>query len=239
MDSRDDLTYHRLFENFTGAMQGYKNAITDRKRIRNLLAVKRSPVLQAFQQHQRRPVGSPQDFRIPKPAQHRSVINIQGNKERRIYLGHILGFAKIIYTQSITPEPEPDMSIEFDKLYDQTSLRLYWNVKKNFDKSKKDFLDFSHRNRTREALNSVVNRQYLGVEDDDTLSEGRREVEAGCVKNWNFYKSSPTPKSMAAISILLESLADANFVDLDSPTVKSISQEVSKLIMSGTVKKER
>jgi hypothetical protein len=59
------------------------------------------------------------------------------------------------------------------------------------------------------------------------------------VKTWAFYKNSPTPKSEAVISILLESLADANFVELQSPTVKAMSRELSNLIVSNNVKMER
>jgi hypothetical protein len=46
-------------------------------------------------------------------------------------------------------------------------------------------------------------------------------------------------KGEAVISILLESLADANFVELQSPTVKAMSRELSNLIVSNTVKMKR
>lgn len=239
MDPRSDPTYGRLFDEYSRALKGYNNAIESRRRIRNNLTVKRSPVLQALNQFYRRPVGSSKNFRIPSEAPSRTPNTPQRPKERRIYLGDILGYAKIIYTPSITPGKEPDVSSELEKLYGRTSQHIYWNAKAHYERRKKTLLEYSHRGRTKEVLAHGTSLQILGVEKDDVLVEAQREVEAGCVKTWNLYKSSRTPKSEAVISILLESLADANFVGLESHTVKSMSQELSNMILSNKIKMEQ
>ena len=235
MEPTSDPQYQKLLREYEQSLRQYKIAAEKRKRFRDTLTVRRSPVMRALAQSQRRPVGSPADFRIPHgPTPPVKVA--RPPRARRIYLGEILGFAKIIYTDPVMPAGDVDPTQEVDRLYGEISRQLYWNAKAHYEKCKNALLDYSYRDRARGELGHAADLQLLGVDDEgEAMADVRREVEAGCKQIWSVYQASGTPKSEAALGLLVEGLADAQFVGLDTPTATAMQDEVSRLLNSGKV----
>ena len=256
MSATTDPKYLQLYHDYARAIRVYENALAERKRVRNLFAVRSSPVLKAFDQWNRRPGGSPAGYRAqslhkPKqPVQHRGAVS-----ERKIYMGEILGWAKIVGTSPGLPvTEESEGGVDIDKLYDSVSLRLYWNAKLDYQKCKKAFFDYvrgqnrelweqnldHHRKQAAEALGHGANMQFLGIDSDDAMAEAKREVEAACRNAWALYHSSPSPKSRKAKVLLLESLADAQLVGLDESSItKVMHQELMRLTSAGEIQLSR
>lgn len=236
VDASADPGYRKLVENYRAAFRQFRIAADNRKRVRNLLAVRRSPVLGALDRYQRRPVGSPADFRIPRQAPP-APRPITRPRDRRIYLGPILGFATVIYTPSITPSAEPDPWPEVEQVYGEMSRHLYWNAKAHLEKCEEALLDYTHRTETKADLRDAAAKQMLGVDDtDETMAALQRDVEAGCRKVWALYERD-TGKSQATMHLLLETLADAQFVGLESPTVTQMEGAVHDLTSKGVVRR--
>jgi len=236
VDASADPRYRKLVEEYRAAFRQFKIAAENRKRVRDLLAVRRSPVLRALAQHQRRPVGSPADFRIPRQAPP-APRPINRRPDRRIYLGPILGFATIIYTPSVTPSAEPDPWPEIEQVYGEMSRQLYWNAKAHLEKCEQALLDYTHRTETRADLRDAAAKQMLGIDDtDETMEALQRDVEVGCQKVWALYERD-TEKGEATMHLLLETLADAQFVGLESPTAKRMQGAVNDLASRGVVRR--
>jgi hypothetical protein len=60
-------------------------------------------------------------------------------------MGEILGWATLAPTAPIESQPDPSADFDIDKLYDKTSLELYWNVKTHYEKAKRAFFDHVHK----------------------------------------------------------------------------------------------
>ncbi len=248
MDARDDPKYLQLYQDYAKAIQAFENATKDRRRVRNQLAVKRSPVIKALREWGRRPVGSRPTTRIPRgrPAPPRAPGG-SAARIRQIYLGDILGWAKIVLTPTVVSKLDPGDRVDVDKLYDQTSRRLYWNAKAHYEKCKRAFFDYVrhqnidlHKERAKGALAHGANLQMLGVDESDEpgfMKKAREEVEAVCRNVWALYQSSGAKKSTEMKELLLESVADAQYVGLESPTVKMMTTEMTRLVNSGDIKK--
>lgn len=244
MDARDDPRYLRLYQDYSKAIRAFEIATQNRGRVRDQLAVDRSPVIQALRQRERRPVGSPPDTRIPAESPTPPAPR-PAPPPRRIYLGNVLGWAEIVYTSPQVPEPEPDGGIDVDKLYDQTSLHLYWNAKTHYLKSKRAFFDHVrrqnvdlHRERATDALSHGAHLQFLGLDESDDpefIREAKREVEAMCQNAWALYQSGDEKKSPEMKVLLLKSIADAQFVDLESATVQTMTNEMKRLFSNGEI----
>lgn len=236
--TQSDPEYLRLYKEYAHAIRAYENAVRDRrsKRARFKAKNKESTV--------RRPVGSPSDFKIP-PEDKKSSQPTQKPIPHRIYLGPILGWAKIIYTESIPPATDPSSDIKVEKFYDQISLELYWSKKNHYDKCKRAFFDYVrrrnidlHREHAREELRYEAMGQMLGFEDqEDGLKEAQAEIEAACQAAWKIYQSNPEPRSTEVIKLLLQSLSDGQLVGLESQTVRQMEAEVTNLLNSGKISK--
>lgn len=246
MDARNDPQFLQLYHDYARAIQAFENASRDRRRVRNLLAVKRSPVLQALQAWSRRPVGSPRDTHIPRgPAAASPRRPAAPPRPRRIYLGSLLGWATVVPTSTVVPELDRGASVDVDQLYDQTSLHLYWNAKAHYERCKRAFFDHVrrqnidlHTQRVTDELGHGANMQLLGAEtgdDPEFLEEARRELDAACRNAWALYQSSGAKKSTEMKVLLLESIADAQYVGLESPTVRSMTSEMDRLVSSGEI----
>jgi len=234
MEPTGDAQYQKLLRECEQAFHQYQIAVEKWRHIRNTLAVRRSPVLQALSQWQRRPVGSPADFRIPQgPAA--PVKETRPPRARRIYLGEILGFAKIVYTDPLVPASGADLGMDVDQVYGEISRQLYWNAKEHYEKCKSALLEHAYRARAREGLSRLAVLQLLGIDEGDGLADVRREVEEGCQQIWASYQASGVSKSEAAVVLLLEGLSDAQLVGLDTPTATAMQNEVSRLMSSGEV----
>jgi hypothetical protein len=244
MSARADPEYMRLYKEYAKAIQGFENAVHDRRRVRNRLAVDSQPVLQILQDWMRRPVGAPWEARIsaldPEPA----PTPPPPPKPRRFYMGPILGWAKIIPTWPPATVEEPNVGIDVDKLYDRMSLHAYWNAKRHYEKCKRAFFDYvrgqnidAHRERAKAELTHGTNLQMLGLDDDDPdfMEDAQAEVEAGCRNAWALYRSAGAEKSDEVKAMLLEWIAEAAFVGLESKTVKAMLEEFNRLVEVGAI----
>jgi hypothetical protein len=154
-------------------------------------------------------------------------------------MGEILGWVTLAPAAAIEPIVDTTADFDVDKLYDKTSLSIYWNAKTHYEKSKRAFFDYVHkqnlqlhREQAKSALSHAANLQLLGVDgpDERSLEEAKSEIERACQNAWRIYQTSGTPKSHDMKVLLLESLAEAQFVGLDeSPTVKAMHAEAIRI----------
>jgi len=239
-----DAKYVQLQREYAKALQAYKNAIEDRRRLRERLAAQRHA-----QPAPRRPVGSPSDFKIPQASipQYRPPTQ---QREKSIYLGKILGYAKIIYTTSPTTGLDPSASFDVDKAFDETSLRLYWNAKEHYLRCKKAFRDYArqladrrsrqqiqqHRAAARMEFKQAATAQLLGADElgEAALARAQAEVEKACQQVWAIYQRSPSPKSDEAKLELLLGLQDVQLVGLEGTAVgRAMADEVGSFLEAG------
>jgi hypothetical protein len=235
-----DPKYLQLYREYSSTIRAFENATKDRRRVRaQFEARKKAPP------NPRRPVGSPRDFRIPR-RKNPAASQIPLTRERKVYLGTILGWAKIIYTSPpSTDSPDATMAIDANKIYDDMSLKLYWNAKNRYDNAKRAYFDYvrgqnieRHHANARRALSHAANLQLLGAESADgaALEEARAEVEKAAKNAWAIYQTSPSPKSDEVKVLLLESCEDVQLIGLDDSTVaKSIEGEIVRLFNAGAL----
>jgi hypothetical protein len=75
--------------------------------------------------------------------------------------------------------------------------------------------------------------QLLGINgpDEKYFEEAKKEIGQACQNAWKIYQTSATPKSQEMKILLLESLAEAQFVGIDeSPVAKEMQAEVLRII---------
>lgn len=235
-----DPKYLQLYREYAKAIRAYENAIRDRRKVRETLKAKRSQTRQP-----RRPVGAPPVSRAPRPR----VDNPRPTaspREPKIYLGDILGYAKVTYTQTPSPGTDPVAGFDFDKHTDQLSLKLYWNAKAHYERCKRAFFDYVrrrnidlHKEEAKAETQHAANLQLLGLDtEEDLLIEAKKQVDAACRNAWAVYETSPSPKTREVIVLLLENFADAQLVGLESSTVKKMDAEVIRLHKIGRIGKE-
>lgn len=97
-----------------------------------------------------------------------------------------------------------------------------------------------HRERAKNELSRGANPQLLGADEGDDpefMTTGTKEVEAACRNAWALYQSSRAKKSSGMKVLLLESIADAQYVGLESATVSTMTTEMNRLVSSGEIKK--
>jgi len=229
-----DAEYLRLYRRYAEAIRDYDKAVKRRREFRNRLTVKRTPMMQAFSEWERRKWQQKSAALRPRPKSRvRGPVvptkRAGSGKVVRIWMGPILGYARLTGTPSpkVAGGPEPGSNLDLDSLADQISLKIYWNVKARHEKAKRAFFDYArrqqievHHERAREALDYGANLQYLGVEDtEDAFEEARAEVEKACEIAVKIYKQAPSPKSLDMKIFLIGHLADAQFVGLDGSKV--------------------
>lgn len=240
-----DPEYLRLYREYAKAIQMYEIARQKRQLDRKRLIDKRNmppPV--------RRPVGSPADFQIhqstPPPIQPLT----KKRPEQKIYMGEILGYAKIIPSSPPSSVNNQDVDIDIDKLYDNISLKLYWNAQTHYENCKRAFFNYArrknlaeHKEKAQQEAAHIANLQLLGVDNNDAQFDAlKREVEAACKNALALYRTAPKPKSDAMKVILLENLADAMLVGLDSDgslTVRSMIDEMHLLMNTNAIKVDK
>jgi hypothetical protein len=236
-----DVKYQQLYREYANAIRRYDNAIKDRRRVRARVEAKRraAPL-------PRRPVGSPRGFRIPQ-APPRPAQRPPKQRERRIYLGKILGWAKIVHTAPpVSDSPDPDALFDSDRLYDSTSLKLYQNAKLHYESCKKAFFDYVrrqnidvHHQRAEAAVGHAANAQLLGDDSaaEKAIEEAQGEVEQACRNAWAVYQRSPSPKSDSVKVLLLEHLGEAQLMGLDDRDIcKSMQMEAQRLLKAGVLR---
>lgn len=157
---------------------------------------------------------------------------------RRIYMGDILGYVTLVPASVPAAAAEPSF-VEADQLYDRTSLHLYWNAKAHFERCRTALLEHAYRSGVRDTYRHHANLQALGFESDDVTAAARQDVEAGCRKIWALYHGHGSLASRESVGLLVESLADASYVGLESPTVDAMLQELSRLLAAGIIQRGR
>lgn len=233
----NDPKFQKLKAELEKATIAYKNAIQHRKRVRKMFEEKRTkpkPV--------RRPVGSPKDYRIPEETPSTQVSQ-QKPMDFKIYMGPILGWQKLRAAPTISPSP-PEEPFQVDKTFDQVSLKLYWNAKTHFQRCKDEFDKYikqvldRKRIPARNAVTHQANMQILGISEVADFTEARSAVEKNCKEALVYYKSFPQDKPREAIIPLLENMADAQFVDLESDTTSQMHSEMQILHNAGKLENE-
>ncbi|MHC4957927.1 MAG: hypothetical protein ACYTGN_06085 [Planctomycetota bacterium] len=235
MDVREDRQYLRLYREYASAIRAFRNATEDRQRVRRHLAAKSKRVVPP--DGQRRPVGAGPNW---QPSGLPRSLPPKPYKARPVYMGPILGWVTLRAAPTLS-EPAPLPDFDADRLYDRTSLRLYWNAKHHYAKCKREFFDYVRRQRidrqrtlARNELSHEANLQLLGAdEDEDYLEQVRQHVELACRDAWIVYQAGGLKKTPEQIELLLRSIADAQFVDLESGTVQDMAKEMERLSSTG------
>lgn len=240
MSALDDPQYLQLYHDYARAIQAFENATNDRRRVRSRITAKRPPVV-------RRPVGSPPGTRIPNSPAPAFRSPSAAARPQRVYLGDILGWVTIKPSATVVPEASPVPDMDVDRLYGQISLQLYWNAKIHYQKCKRAFFDYVrrqnvdlHKDRAKAELGHGANLQLLGADDSDDPEfwrEAKKEIDAACRNAWALYQTAGAKKSTQAKKLLIQSIADAQYFGLESPTVKAMTSEMYRLISAGEVSK--
>ncbi len=242
MSARNDPRYMKLYHDYAKAIQAYQNSIAQRKRVRAQLT-RRAMIAR---ESNRRPVGSPEDFRIPQEPG-RGAAPPRKPSVTKVYMGPILGWAKLVGTSpEYLGETQQGGTFDVNAAYDATSLKLHWNAKIHYEKCKRAFFDYVrrqnvdvHLQRAGAELDHQANLQMLGHGGENDLVEAQREMEGACRNAWRLYRIAPNPKPKPVILLLLKNFADAQFVGLQSQTTGLMDQEVTRLIRSGVLAQER
>lgn len=242
----NDPEFRKLKDDFQKAKKAYEIAAQHRMMVREMHNRKRQekpPI--------RRPVGSAANYVIPQEQNIMKPKSDQKAKEYRIYMGEILGWAKL--DPSNFPMPQNDTTSDFDvnNTFDQISLKLYWNTKVNYLRCKEALEKYVPkekfvrqeidilRNKAKASLKDEANLQLLGLDNDKSnMVDARIKVEEACKVALAFYQSSPDPKSKGAIVVLLENLSDSQFVGLESETTDKMIKEFDSLQIDGRLTKE-
>jgi hypothetical protein len=239
----NDPEFRKLKADFERAKNAYEIAIQHRLRLRAMFDKK-----QAEKQSARRPIGTPADYVFPPAGNFTNPTGGQKPKPYRAYLGEILGWVK--YAPAEIAMPQNDQSVDYDaeKIFDQISLSLYWNAKVHYLRCKEALEKYVPKERyVREeiksfndhaivALNKEATRQLWGLETAEANMEtAQRQVDEACKVALAYYQSSPSPKSRKVIIILLENLADSQFVGLESETINKMMTELEILQNEGLI----
>jgi len=239
-----DPEYLRLYRQYAKSMQAFEIVVKKRSEHRA-----RWMASQGMSPAQRRPVGA-------SPAPGVSRISSGGTPlaprkaTKGIYLGDILGWAKIIGDSSPVEEgADPTADFSASVIFDKVQLELYWNAKLHYEKCRKEYFDYVRRGlagdyknlsspyqgNLRQAkgyLRTAAEMQWQGVDDaaaDAEIRKAELEVESACSKIWEIYLKNPEKKITRLM--LLEGLVDAQLVGIDdSPIVQKMMDELQRIL---------
>jgi len=243
-----DQEYMRLYRRYVKALRAYENMLEKRKQSRARWKERRKQPPKP-----RRPIGS------PPPKEERSTAPVKTEKNekpkfRQIYLGKILGWAKVV---GVTPPLPPDYRplVEHD-IFDRTQLALYWNAKLYYQKCKKEYFEYALRgpktrkgrrpttgyrkNRAR-ASGHIADAAYAQMTGDQEASEkaiknGQMEQERACYELWDNYRDNP--EDLQVLSDLIQyGLVDAQLLGMSERRIVIVIQnEINRLDNSGKFK---
>ncbi len=240
MSAQNDPQYLQLYHEYARAIQAYQNAIAQRRSVRQQLASKAA----AEGRSQQRVAGGSRSTSRSQPGP--GVGSAATPSAMKVYMGPILGWVRFVGSSHGTPDgSETDASVDTGAMHDAISLQHYWNAKTHYESCKRAFFDYvrrqniqHHRQQAAAALQQAANLQLLGVESENPLAEAQREIEESCRNAWALYQGAPKPKTRAMVLMLTENLADSQFVGLESPTTRLMSDEVSRLLDSGELTRD-
>lgn len=246
MSALSDPTYLRLYREYAEAIRSFEIERERRRKVRDRVAVMNSPVLRVLREASRRPVGTPFQLHSAAPEGRplaRPPAPGKRATSRGIYLGPILGWARIIYTDPVASSAEHDFEEELGRVHDSISFETYWNAKSRYLACRQAFfahvrrgnIDL-HRVNAIEALGEGVNLQLLGLAEEDEpefMKRAKREVEAACRNAWAIYMSGPTPPTPENKLLLLSWTAEAQMVGLQSDVTTKMEEEVHHLADNG------
>jgi hypothetical protein len=243
-----DPEYLRLYRRYAKAIRAYENALKKRRQLRARWRERRrsGPT-------PRRPVGAPPGTQVPQAPGGTTGQALKA-KEMRVYLGEILGWAKLVgYPSPRIDTGDPTAQFDADAFHDNIQLQLYWNAKNYYLKCKKEFFNYVRRGPSskggrrpkrdaqrnlraaRGYLSDAGTWQIFGLDEgaEAFIKNAQREVENACYKLWDNYQNDPD--NPEALSELIEDgLVEAQFVGIeDSPIVRKIADETNRLLNSG------
>ena len=239
-----DPEYLRLYRQYAKSMQAFEIIVKKRSERRA-----RWMASQGIPPAQRRPVGA-----SPAPGVSRASSGGTPPAPRKatkgIYLGDILGWAKIIADSSPIEEgADPTADFSASVIFDKVQLELYWNAKLHYEKCRKEFFDYvrrglageyksmssAYQGNLRQAkgyLRTAAEMQWHGVVDaasDAEIRKAELEVESACSRIWEIYQNNPEKRN--ARLMLLEGLVDAQLLGIDdSPIVQKMMDELQRII---------
>jgi len=239
-----DPEYLRLYRQYVKSMQAFEIMVRKRSEHRA-----RWMASQGMPPTQRRPVGA-----SPPPGISRTssggTLPASRKATKGIYLGDILGWAKIIVDSSPVEEgADPTADFSASVIFDKVQLELYWNAKLHYEKCRKEFFDYvrrglageyksmssAYQGNLRQAkgyLRTAAEMQWQGVDDaaaDAEIRKAELEVESACSKIWEIYLKNPEKKITRLM--LLEGLVDAQLVGIDdSPIVQKMMDELQRIL---------
>ena len=242
----NDPAYRKLKADYDKAKYEYVIAVLHRNRIRKMLRKQRTE-----KRPERRPVGAPVNIVIPPEQVVSGMQGLKKEREFRINLGPILGWITLVPSANTLPMDDPMADFNVDDTFDQVSLGIYWNAKTRYTRCRQALERYMpkekyvreeitlRKDNAREVLNRETYRQLLGLEyHDSDFDDARREIEESCKVALAFYRSSPEPKSREVIIILLENMADSQFVGLESETTNEMQKEFEILGNKGRLTRE-
>ena len=242
----NDLEYRKLKADYDKVKNEYVIAVLHRNRVRKMLRKQRTE-----KRPERRPVGAPENIVIPPEQVVSGMQGLKKEKDFRINLGPILGWITLVLSTNPLPMDDPMADFNVDDTFDQVSLGIYWNAKTPYLRCKEALKRYvpkekfvreeiaSHNNLAREVLNREAYRQLLGLDyHESDFDDARREIEESCKVALAFYRSSPEPKSRGVIIMLLENLADSQFIGLESETKNEMLKELYILENKGRLTRE-
>jgi hypothetical protein len=245
-----DPEYLRLYRRYAKAIRAYESALKKRRQLRA-----RRWSQKGIQAESRRPVGS-------TPGRSKAAPSSTGSgrgysqSEMRIYMGEILGWARLVGISTPAPQsPDADSQFDSQAFDDRLNLNLYWNAKNHYLKCKKEFFDYVRRGqyqrggkrpsrgyrknlaRARGYNEYAANLQFLGIvqASEAALENARREVETACYKLWDNYRDNPNDKQVIK-ELIRDGLVEAQLHGIDdSPIVIKITEEINHLVNSGKI----
>ncbi len=244
MAATTDQTYLQLHRTYVHAMRAYENALRDRRTLRNYLAVRRKPIIEALQSSARAsPSGRPGwQAGTGGGSGTRGAPGRPPTVTARVYLGPDLGWALVGSTEAPTALSDTFAGFDMDKLYGRMSLELFWRRKREYREARAALLDHvrrkapGHDGRPPEDMASDdVREMKLGEREwmGSLLADVGREVEAACRSTWWMYQHASGLGSHGLRILLLEGVSDAEFFDHESPTLTAMKKEVGRLQKAG------
>lgn len=217
-----DPTFLSLYREYASAVRALENAMQQRRRARSALEAK--PDLRTA----RRPVGAPAAFHIPQAVAPQPV-RAAAQQTMEIDMGPILGRVRLRSSASpVFEEHDPAASFDVDRLYDQTSLALYWNAKVQYLRAKQAFFEYArksliaeHKAKAQRLLQDAADSQLLGSDDvaDSSWKQAQGVIESLLAEAWKLYQSAPTPKNEEMKKLFVSAFALAQWVGIEDTAI--------------------
>jgi hypothetical protein len=224
-----DRQLGRLYTDYARTIRALDIALTDRKRRRPAPAAQ-API--------KTPVGAPSSYAAPAaPPQARPG----ARPEMRIFLGPILGWAKVIGNWESYREPaDPTAWFRASSLYDEITDTHLQRTMNEYLAARQAFFDYvrkldvaSHYAAAKELLNSAATDQFFGIDEASQakIEDAKAEVSAALELELKQYRATPAPRSDESTKRFIGAVAAAQLVGAyESPAYKESETELERIL---------